>query len=97
MEVVCGEPYIYVPNAFTPNGDGNNDILYAYGDIIDELYFAVYDRWGEIMFESTDITKGWDGTYHGSVLDPAVFVYYIKAICRDKETFIKKGNVTLIR
>jgi len=97
MDVICGEPYIYVPNAFTPNGDGNNDILYAYGDVIDELYFAVYDRWGEVMFETTDITKGWDGTYKGKLLDPAVFVYYIKAICRDKETFIKKGNVTLIR
>jgi len=97
MDVICGEPYIYVPNAFTPNGDGNNDILYAYGDVIDELYFAVYDRWGELMFETTDITKGWNGTYNGKLLDPAVFVYYIKAICRDKETFIKKGNVTLIR
>ena len=96
-ELICGEPYIYVPNAFTPNGDGKNDILYAYGDIIDELYFAVYDRWGELMFETEDISKGWDGTYMGKKLDPAVFVYYIKAICRDKETFIKRGNVTLLR
>jgi len=96
-EIVCGEPYIYVPNAFTPNDDGKNDRLYAYGDIIDELYFAIYDRWGELMFETEDISKGWDGTYMGKKLDPAVFVYYIKAICRDKETFIKRGNVTLLR
>ena len=96
-EIICGEPYIYVPNAFTPNNDGKNDRLYAYGDIIDELYFAVYDRWGELMFETEDISKGWDGTYMGKKLDPAVFVYYIKAICRDKETFIKRGNVTLLR
>ncbi len=96
-EIICGEPYIYVPNAFTPNNDGKNDILYAYGDIIDDLYFAVYDRWGELMFETTDITEGWNGTYMGKKLDPAVFVYYIKAVCRDKETFIKRGNVTLLR
>jgi len=97
QEIICGEPFIYVPNAFTPNNDGKNDILYAYGDIIDELYFAVYDRWGELMFETNDIAKGWDGTYKGKKLDPAVFVYYIKAICRDEETFIKRGNVTLLR
>ncbi|MFH2096445.1 MAG: gliding motility-associated C-terminal domain-containing protein, partial [Bacteroidota bacterium] len=96
-EVICDEPFIYVPNAFTPNGDGQNDILYVESNVVDELYFAVYDRWGEIMFETTDISKGWDGKYHGELVDPAVFVYYMKAVCLDKMTFIKKGNITVIR
>ena len=96
-DLVCGEPYIYVPNAFSPNDDGNNDILYVYGDIIDKLYFAVYDRWGEIVFATTDPKIGWDGIYKGKKADPAVFVYYLEIICLNHKTFIKKGNVTLIR
>ncbi len=96
-DFICDEPYIYVPNAFSPNGDGKNDILYVYSNIIDELYFAIYDRWGEIMFETTDINSGWDGIYKGEPVDPAVFVYYMEAKCLDKKTFVKKGNITLIR
>ncbi len=96
-DLVCNEPYIYVPNAFTPNNDGKNDILYVYGNVIDDLYFAIYDRWGELIFVTTDINKGWDGTYKGKPEDPAVFVYYLRATCLNKQTFIRKGNITLIR
>jgi len=97
MDYTCGEPYIYVPNAFTPNGDGNNDILYVYGSVIDHFYFAIFDRWGELIFETTDIHKGWDGTYKGKPLDPAVFVYHLEATCINHLTFEKNGNITLIR
>ena len=97
LDVICGEPYIYVPNAFTPNGDNNNDILYVKADIADELYFAIYDRWGEKVFSTTSTSKGWDGTYKGKALDPAVFVYYLKVTCINKLQFEKKGNITLIR
>ncbi|MCD6366074.1 MAG: gliding motility-associated C-terminal domain-containing protein [Bacteroidales bacterium] len=97
MDYDCGEPYIYVPNAFTPNGDGNNDILYVYGGMIDHFYFAIFDRWGELIFETTDIHKGWDGTYKGKLLDPAVFVYHLEATCMNKQVFEKNGNITLIR
>lgn len=96
-DVICDEPFIYVPNAFTPNGDGQNDILYVQSNIITELYFAIYDRWGEIMFETDDLSNGWDGTYKGELADPAVFVYYMRAVCLDDKTFVKKGNITLIR
>jgi len=97
LDVVCGEPYIYVPNAFTPNGDGNNDILYVHADMATDLYFAIYDRWGEKIFETTDASKGWNGTYKGKPLDPAVFVYYLKVTCLNRLQFEKKGNITLIR
>ncbi len=96
-DFTCDEPYIYIPNAFSPNGDDKNNILYVQSNIIDELYFAVYNRWGEIMFETDDISQGWDGTYKGEAVDPAVFVYYMHAKCLDMKTFVKKGNVTLIR
>jgi gliding motility-associated-like protein len=59
--------------------------------------FAVFDRWGQKMFETTDITRGWDGTYKGKKMDAAVFGYYVKGLCADGENFEKKGNVTLLR
>lgn len=97
IDVVCGEPYIYVPNAFTPNNDNNNDILYVKADIASKIYFAIYDRWGELVFSTTDVNKGWDGTFRGKAEDPAVFAYYLKVTCIDNFQFEKKGNITLIR
>ncbi|MGQ9846120.1 MAG: DUF7948 domain-containing protein [Bacteroidales bacterium] len=97
LDVICAEPYIYVPNAFTPNDDGINDILYVHADMATDLYFAIYDRWGEKIFETTDASKGWDGKYKGKPLDPAVFVYYLKVTCLNRLQFEKKGNITLIR
>lgn len=96
-EVICNEPFIYVPNAFTPNIDQKNDVLYVRSDIVSDVYFAIYDRWGEKVFETTDMNKGWDGTYKGRKCDPAVYVYYIDATCITKDKYIKKGNITLIR
>lgn len=97
LEVICDEPFVYVPNAFTPNGDGNNDVLFVRSDILIDIIFAVYDRWGEKIFETTQLNKGWDGTYKGKKSDPGVFVYYLDATCLTKEKLVKKGNVTLIR
>lgn len=97
MDVICSDPYIYVPNAFTPNSDGNNDVLYVHADMATDLYFAIYDRWGELMFETTETSKGWDGKYKGKPLDPAVFVYYLKVTCLNRMQFEKKGNITLLR
>jgi gliding motility-associated-like protein len=93
----CIEPYIFVPNAFTPNGDGLNDILYVYGNTIDELYFAVYDRWGEKVFDTNRQGVGWDGTFRNQELPPDVYGYYLEARCFNGEVFFKKGNVTLLR
>lgn len=93
----CEDANIYIPNAFTPNGDGKNDVLYVRGNYITNLFFAVYDRWGQKMFETKDITKGWDGTFKGKHMDPAVFGYYAEGLCPSGEKFFKKGNVTLLR
>jgi gliding motility-associated-like protein len=97
LEVFCEDPYIFVPNAFTPNGDGMNDILYVYTIYADELYFAIFNRWGEKVFETTNREKGWDGTYKGRDADPGVFDYYLEVRCYNKVQFKKKGNITLIR
>ncbi|MDD2345469.1 MAG: gliding motility-associated C-terminal domain-containing protein, partial [Bacteroidales bacterium] len=97
LEVICDEPFVYVPNAFTPNGDGNNDVLFVRSDIVVDIIFAVYDRWGEKIFETTELNKGWDGTYKGKKSDSGVFVYYLDATCLNRDKLVKKGNVTLIR
>lgn len=93
----CLEGDAFVPNTFTPNGDGVNDVLKVRGIKLREVYFAVYNRWGEKVFETNDLSKGWDGTYKGKQADVGVFGWYLKATClNDEETFLK-GNVTLIR
>ena len=96
-EFICGDVYIYVPNAFSPNGDGNNDMLYVRGLNLLELELKIFDRWGEMVFESTDQSVGWDGTFRGKDLDPDVYVYHLRVICFDEQANLIKGNITLIR
>ena len=94
---ICDEPYIFVPNAFTPNGDNVNDVLYVRANAVTDVYFAVYSRWGEQMFETTDLQVGWDGTFKGKELSPDVYGYYLRLRCLNNEEYFKKGNVTLLR
>ena len=96
-EIVCDEPYVFVPNAFTPNGDQENDVLYVRGIWIEKFVFRIFDRWGELVFETTDQSVGWDGTYKGKKLDPDVFDYYLDVDCLGGSTNIIKGNVSLMK
>ncbi len=96
-EIICGEPDVYLPNAFTPNGDKENDVLYLRGRNVESMHLKIYDRWGELVFETKQQSIGWDGTYKGKLVDPAVFVYHLSVICLDKQEYFKKGNVTVIR
>jgi gliding motility-associated-like protein len=93
----CLDNDAFVPNTFTPNGDGENDIFRVKGIKVTEIYFAVYNRWGEKVFETNDLNKGWDGTYKGKPADVGVFGWYLKVKCINEEETFKKGNVTLIR
>jgi gliding motility-associated-like protein len=97
IDVVCGPPDLYIPNAFTPNGDGDNDELLVRGNNITKMTLRVYHRWGEKVFETSNLNEGWDGTYKGKECDPAVFVYYLDIECKGGETYQEKGNVSLIR
>jgi gliding motility-associated-like protein len=94
---ICQEPFVYIPNAFSPNKDGNNDKLYVRGQYIFEFVFRVYDRWGELVWETSNINDGWDGTYRGKLLDPDVYDYYLQVTCIGGLENIIKGNITLIR
>ncbi|OFY86037.1 MAG: hypothetical protein A3F72_21575 [Bacteroidetes bacterium RIFCSPLOWO2_12_FULL_35_15] len=91
----CGETF--VPNAFSPDNDGANDLECVLGKCIQDFYFAIYDRWGEKIFETTDQKNCWDGTYKGKLMNTAVFVYYLKVTLTTGELINKKGNITLIR
>lgn len=94
---ICDDPEVYVPNAFTPNGDGKNDALYVRGNNILKMYFAVYDRWGQLIFESNTQKKGWDGTYKGILLEPTVYAYYLDVECIGGARLKKSGNITLLK
>lgn len=95
IEIVCGE--LFVPSAFSPNADGQNDIAYLYANCIKDLTFAIYNRWGEKVFETTDITKGWDGIFRGEKMNSDVFAYTVHAIFTNKEEVLKYGSITLLR
>lgn len=97
FELVCKDPNIFVPNSFSPNGDGVNDFLVVRGQHITDLEFMVFDRWGEKVFETKDQNVGWDGTFRGEAVGPAVFVYHLTAFCLDGQRYFTKGNVTVIR
>jgi len=97
LRTPCNKEGVYIPNAFSPNNDGKNDVWYVRGNDVKSITIAVFDRWGQKVFESSDINKGWDGTFKGAKLDPSVFGFYIEGLCLNNERFSLKGNVTLLR
>jgi gliding motility-associated-like protein len=99
ITITVAEPctQLYVPNVFSPNDDGENDVLYLRGSCIKTMEFFIYDRWGERMFSTTDVKTGWDGKYKGEPLDQAVFVWYLKATLESGQEIRRKGNITLLR
>lgn len=84
---------LFIPNVFSPNEDGRNDVFKPRGTEPFEYELRIYDRWGNLVFSSTDIDTGWDGTFNGKPMNSAVFVYYILS----GGSVIDKGNVTLLR
>lgn len=86
------------PTAFSPNGDQLNDVIYAKGyGIKDLIAFKIYNRHGELVFESTEFENGWDGTYKGKPQPIETYVYTLEAVTYNNETLTQKGNITLIR
>ena len=95
---ICIEPYIFVPNAFSPNGDQHNDLFIVRFTDITELEFRVWNRWGEIVYQTTDINAaGWDGSYKGKDATPDSYAWYVRIKCGDGNDFVRQGNVTLFK
>jgi gliding motility-associated-like protein len=91
---------LYIPSAFTPDGDGMNDLFYPVAPNYETLEFTIFNRWGQVLFESSD-GKPWNGTFHGKDVQQGVYVWKCTAIGFDKEyhgkTISKNGTVTLLR
>jgi len=87
---------IFIPNAFTPNNDMKNDRFRAYGTEISEFNMKIFDRWGELIFESDNITKGWDGKYKGELLPKGIYVYYIYFKDVTTTEHYRSGRVSLL-
>ena len=96
-DVQCAPPYIFIPNSFTPNKDGLNDVLYVRGNTLLEIELLIYDRWGKQVFKSTELGIGWDGNFENKRLPPDVYGFYLKATCLSGQRYETKGNITLIR
>ena len=92
-----GEPKPWIPSAFTPNNDGTNDLFKIYGIAIGVVDFRVYDRWGEMVFQTTDPKVGWDGTFLGLNSSTDVYVYEARIKMLSGKKYLLKGDVTLIR
>lgn len=89
---------IGVPNAFSPNDDQLNDILFVEGYGVATMEFKIYNRWGELVFESNSLANGWDGTYKGKKQEKEVYVYTLQATFVDgSETELLRGNISLLR
>jgi gliding motility-associated-like protein len=95
-DFICGNPTVFVPNAFTPNADNKNEWLYVRGNFITEMDFFVFDRWGEKVFESHELSNGWNGFFEGKRVDPAVFAYYLRVVCDGGEVYFEEGNITVL-
>ncbi len=88
---------VFVPNVFSPNGDGKNDILFAYGNYIKKLDMRIFNQWGEQVITISDPKKGWDGTHRGKAQPVGVYVYVLQAELEDGRTVKLKGSITLLR
>jgi gliding motility-associated-like protein len=95
VDALCGE--LFVPNAFSPNGDGNNDCLKVYNNCLETVLFRVYSRWGELIYESENIDDCWDGTNNGSELNTGVYSFTVSAQLINGEVRELKGNTTLFK
>ena len=89
--------WLYVPNAFSPNGDGLNDYFATPGWYIKEYHLTIYNRWGEKLFESNSLYHSWDGTYEGNVVENEAYVYIIESLGIDNIKRGYKGTVTVLR
>jgi gliding motility-associated-like protein len=92
------ETFIDLPTTFTPNGDGVNDIIYVKGWGIKELKsFMIYNRWGELVFETSDIDVGWNGIYKGILQNNDIYVYKVRATSWSDKELTKEGHINLMR
>jgi gliding motility-associated-like protein len=87
----------FIPNAFTPNNSGVNDLFMVYGENVDEFELMIFDRWGMLLYTTNDINQGWDGTYNGTKCEEDVYVWRLKYLDNSGNRHERVGHVSLIR
>jgi gliding motility-associated-like protein len=105
VTVLCKNSEVFIPNTFSPNGDGSNDIFYVRGKGIERVKsFRIFNRWGELVFEKSEIPPniespmyGWDGKHKGANPHPDVYIYQVEVYCNNGELFRFQGNVALVQ
>ena len=88
---------VFVPNSFTPNNDGLNDIFTAKGLFIDQFSMEIYNRWGELLYHTSELEKGWDGVFNGSLSPEDTYTYRIQVADPKGREMVKSGTVHLLR
>jgi gliding motility-associated-like protein len=96
VDVLPHKP-VFIPNTFSPNGDGNNDLFQVYGEDIKSVGLKIFNRWGELIYETTNMLTGWDGTYKGQLQQPQVYTYIAEIIFLDDTKQTRKGSMTILR
>lgn len=95
--IVADEMGLFLPNAFTPNGDGSNDVFLAVSNSTVKFEMLIFNRGGNLVFQSSDIKKGWDGSFKGQPAENNVYVYKVSYVGKDNKSHSLNGSVTLIR
>ena len=103
ISLLCNAESVFLPNTFTPNGDGVNDVLYPRGEGIKQVkHLKIFNRWGQLVFErlnfnTNDRSAAWDGTFKGQLLPSDVFVFTMSVICDNNQVVDTRGNVMIVR
>lgn len=95
--VTQGDEVLYIPNSFSPNANNLNDLFFAYGTSIKTIDIQIFDRWGELVFRTNDIKQGWDGKYHGKMVEGGVYVYTVSCEWLSGVEAYRNGIVTVWR
>lgn len=88
---------VYIPNAFTPNNDSKNDVWRVFTSGVKYFQATVFDRWGEKVFESSDLQHGWDGTFKGAPVQPGIYTYIVNVTYLDGEVIKNQGSLTVLK
>lgn len=103
IRVICKNTNVFIPNTFSPNNDGMNEMFYPRGTgLFTVKSFRIFNRWGQLIFEKYNMlpnssADGWNGTFNGKMLQPDVYVYMMEIVCENGMNIPVKGNVTLLR
>ena len=97
LVTVKPEVHLFIPNAFSPNGDGNNDLFKVVGGPFEFFHLSIYNRWGTLVYESDNESDGWDGRYRGLPQAVGTYIYIVRATDEFGVPFTREGNVILLR